>query len=709
MYQNCFFMNKLKFFLIFSLLLIGSSMLYAEDGYLLWLRAKANANAQVTTNKQGASIDIAVKELQSQWKGAAIQLNITNERNVAALGKEGFTITGDKSNGFTISASTEAGLLYGAYHLLRLQETNAIPATLNVSEKPSYDIRILNHWDSFGMEDNAGSVFRGSLWQPEVLPDIPDFYIQYARANAAIGINSTVLNNVNASPAVLTTRWLEKVKAIADVLRPYNIRVYLSVDFSSPVRLGELNTGDPLDKNVQKWWKNKVDEVYRYVPDFGGFLMKANSEGTSGPRDYGRTHLDGANMMADALAPHNGIIMWRAFVYDPNETDRAKQAYLEFQPNDGKFRPNVIVQVKNGPVDFQPREPISPLFGAMKKTPVMIEFEIVQEYFGYANHLAYLGTLFEECLDTDTYAEGPGNTVAKTTDGSLYKHKLTAISGVANVRRDVSNWCGHHFAQSNWYAFGRLAWNHQLSAETIAEEWARQTFSNDEAFVIPVTDMMMRSREAEVDFMMPLGLHHLFAFGHHYGPEPWVEVSFARPDWLPKYYHQANNVGLGYDRTKTGSDAVAQYSQALHAAYSNLETCDERFLLWFHHVPWTHKMRNGHTLWDELCYRYDNGLQEVRDFQKTWDRMEQYIDPERFAHVQSRLRIQVSDAIWWRDACVLYFQTFAKMPIPYNLERPTTDLETLKMIDLIDFNYREKADRSKERGKTIPKVIGGGY
>ncbi|KAA6347212.1 Extracellular xylan exo-alpha-(1-_2)-glucuronosidase [termite gut metagenome] len=701
-------MNKLNLILI-ALFIMGSTMVYAEDGSLLWLRAKTDAHAQVVANKQGRTIDVAVEELQTQWQGAPVQLMIVNTKEVTALGGEGFTISGNKSKGFTIAASAEAGLLYGAYYLLRLQETNAVPATLNVSEKPSYTIRILNHWDSFGAEDNTRAAFRGSFWKPEELPQIPASYKQYARANASIGINATVLNNVNASPAVLTARWLEKVKTIANELRPYNIKVYLSVDFATPVRLGELTTADPLNKNVQKWWKSKVDEIYKYVPDFGGFLMKANSEGTSGPRDYGRTHLDGANMMADALAPHKGVIMWRAFVYDPNETDRAKQAYLEFQPNDGKFRSNVIIQVKNGPVDFQPREPISSLFGAMQKTPVMVEFEIVQEYLGYANHLAYLGTTFEECLDTDTYAKGTGSTVAKTTDGTMFGHKITAISGVANIRGNVANWCGHQFAQANWYVFGRLAWNHNLSAEAIAEEWVRQTFTNDEAFVLPVTDMMMRSREAEVDFMMPLGLHHLFAFGHHYGPEPWVEVSFARPDWLPSYYHKADAVGLGYDRTITGSNAVGQYFSPLRESYGNLTTCDERFLLWFHHVPWTYTMKSGRTLWDELCYHYDRGVQEVRDFQKTWDRMEKYVDSERFAHVQSRLRIQVSDAIWWRDACVLYFQTFAKTPIPYNLERPTMDLETLKAIDLVDFNYREKADRNKEREKIIPKIIGGGY
>ncbi|MDR1985066.1 MAG: alpha-glucuronidase [Prevotellaceae bacterium] len=699
-------MIKITKTILLATFLLGSiSMLRAEDGNRLWLRAKTDAHGNVTANKDGKTIAVALKELQTQWKGSPVQLNIVNTKDVVALGKEGFTITGDKSKGFTVSASAEAGLLYGAYHLLRLQETNAVTETLNVSEKPSYDVRILNHWGgTIGLEDSAGNIISGTFWRPEEFPKIPDFYEQYARANASVGINATVLA-LSGPPTMFTTRWLEKIKIIADYFRPYNIKVYLGVDFASPVVSGELKTGDPFDKSVQKWWKDKVAEIYKYVPDFGGFLMKANSEGTSGPRDYGRTHLDGANMIADALAPHGGIIMWRAFVYDPNETDRAKQAYLEFQPNDGKFRPNVIIQVKNGPIDFQPREPISPLFGAMKKTPIMGEVEIVQEYLGYGNHLAYLGTMWEEWLQTDTYTEGVGSTVAKVTDGTLIPYKITGVAGVSNINIRDKNWCGHIFAQANWYVFGRLTWNNNLSAEAIADEWVRQTFTNDEAFVIPVVDMMMRSREAEVDYMMPLGLNHLFAFGHHYGPEPWVEPSQARPDWLPKYYHKADEIGLGYDRTETGSNAVEQYSPTLRATYGNMTTCDEKLILWFHHVPWTYKMKSGRTLWEELCYRYDKGLQEIRDFQKTWDRMEKYVDKERFTHVQNKLYIQVSDAIWWRDACVLYFQTFAKQPIPYNLERPTQDLETLKKIDLVEMYYREREWRDKERGKVIPKYI----
>ncbi|MDR2293170.1 MAG: alpha-glucuronidase [Prevotellaceae bacterium] len=677
--------------IISILIFYNMSMLYAEDGSKLWLRAKTDAHAQITANSQSPTINIAIKELQSQWKGAPVQLNIAKNKNTNALGTDGFIISGDNSKQIVITSSAEQGLLYGAYHLLRLQECNDIPEYLNISESPSYSIRILNHWDGFGY---TGGMMSNSFWKPELLPNnIPEFYTQYARANASTGINATVLNIVPGSPELLTATWLEKVKAIADVLRPYYVKVYLAPNFASPKLLGELPTADPLNKDVQKWWKNKVDEIYKYIPDFGGFLMKANSEGSSGPLDYGRTHLDGANMMADALASHNGILMWRAFVYDPNEVDRAKQAYLEFYPNDGKFRSNVIIQVKNGPIDFQPREPVSPLFGAMQKTPVMIEYEIMQEYLGASNHIAYLGTTFEECLDTDTYAQGAGSTVAKTTDGTLFGHKLTAISGVANIVANAPNWCGHVFCQANWYAFGRLGWNNKLSAETVAEEWVRQTFTNDETFVWTITDLMMRSREAEVDFMMPLGLHHLFACGHHYGPEPWCNEHEPgwRADWKPSYYHRADAEGLGYDRTETGSNAVSQYFSPLRESYANMATCDERFILWFHHVPWTYKMKNGRTLWDELCYHYDHGVKEIRDFQKIWDRMEKYVDYERFIHVKNKLCIQASDAVWWRDACVLYFQQFSKMPIPYDLERPNVTLKQLmnKKINLSEIFLNE--------------------
>ena len=654
----------------------NASTLSADDGHRLWLRADTTAQAIVITRNAGITAAIAATELRKQWQGAPVILNVKNTLSTKQLGNDGFTITGDSRKELSITALSEAGLLYGAYHLLRLQATGAATGTLNISETPKYKTRLLNHWDNLD-----GSIERGyaghSLWQWNELPQtLSPRYREYARANASIGINGTVLNNVNATPQILTTEMLQKVKAIADVLRPYNIKVYLSINFSSPMALGGLNTADPLDGNVRQWWKNKVKEIYRLIPDFGGFLVKANSEGLPGPQDFGRTHLDGANMLAEALAPHNGIVMWRAFVYNPNDTDRAKQAFQEFMPFDGKFLPNVLIQVKNGPVDFQPREPFSPLFGAMQQTPVMPEFQITQEYLGFSKHLAYLGTMYKECLDSDTYAHGKGSTVAKATDGSLFGHKLSAIAGVANTGDDT-NWCGHHFAQANWYVFGRLAWNHSLSAESIAREWIQQTFTNNEAFINPVTDMMMQSREAVVNYMMPLGLHHLFAWGHHYGPEPWCNVPGARPDWLPSYYHKADSVGLGFNRSSTGSNATAQYFQPLHDMFNNTATCDERYLLWFHHVPWDYRMKSGSTLWNELCYYYDAGVQAVREFQKTWDRIESYIDAERFAHVQARLRIQARDAVWWKDACLLYFQTFSQRPIPYELERPIHNLNEL--------------------------------
>ena len=662
-------------------LLILFSILKAEGGNFLWFRLKENQKFSEVTHEGMSTVEIASQELKTQWEGAPVQLDITENKTIKSLGEDGYRIAGNKLMGITIQSSTEKGLLYGAYHLLRLQATGKDLGNINLSESPKYDLRILNHWDNLNRTVERG--YAGySLWKWEELPDVKSSrYKEYARANASIGINGTVLNNVNASPNILKIDYLEKIKVLADIFRPYGIKVYLSVNFSSPKVIGGLSDSDPLNPEVRKWWKNKVNEIYRFIPDFGGFLVKANSEGEPGPQDYGRTHADGANMLADALKPYHGIVMWRAFVYAPNGDDRAKQAYDEFVPLDGKFRNNVIIQVKNGPVDFQPREPFTPLFGAMQKTPVMPELQITQEYLGFSNHLVYLGSQWKEFFESDTYCKGSGSTVAKVTDGSIYEQDFSAIAGVANIGEDM-NWCGHHFAQANWYAFGRLAWNHTLSPEEIADEWIRQTFSDDVEFINPVKKMMMSSWEVAVSYMMPLGLHHIFAWGHHYGPEPWSEVNGARPDWLPKYYHQADTNGIGFNRTGSGSDAVSQYFSPLKEEFNNIKTCPENLLLWFHHVSWNYKMKDGNILWDELCYKYDTGVQQVREFQKTWDKLEKYVDAERFYHVQERLKIQTRDAVWWKDACLLYFQTFSGLPIPYELERPVHELDELKKIKL---------------------------
>ncbi|MDP4189361.1 MAG: alpha-glucuronidase, partial [Bacteroidota bacterium] len=483
---------------------------------------------------------------------------------------------------------------------------------------------------------------------------------------------------------------------IAEVLRPYGIKTYLSVKFSSPSLIGGLKTSDPLDPSIIKWWKEKVKEIYSMIPDFGGFLVKASSEGQPGPQDYGRTHADGANVIADALKPFGGIVMWRAFVYNPNDKDRAKQAYTEFMPLDGKFHNNVIIQVKNGPIDFQPREPFSPLFGAMKKTSIMPEFQITQEYLGQSVHLVFLSTMWEECLKSDTYQEGAGSTVARCTDGSIYPQKYTAIAGVANIGLDA-NWCGHVFAQANWYAFGRLAWNNKLTSGQIADEWIKLTFhqaskENNEQltfsadwinnFLLPVKQMMLQSREAAVNYMMPLGFHHIFSANEHYGPGPWWAPKGVRQDWTPPYYHKADTLGVGFDRAWTGSDAVSQYHEPLCSQFNDLKTCPEIYLLWFHHVPWNYKMQSGRTLWEEICFHYDMGLQQVRQFQKIWDKVRPYVDDECFNQVQSKLRNQCRNAQVWKDACLLYFQQFSRQPIPYEIERPVYDLKELIKNDM---------------------------
>ncbi|GHT11449.1 xylan alpha-1,2-glucuronidase [Bacteroidia bacterium] len=654
---------------------------FAEDGSRLWLRADATAKAVVTANKKSPTINIAIQELQTQWQGNAVKLNIQNANKNKAL-NDAYTIAGDAKTGVSISAFSDRGLLYGAYHLLRLQQTKRLVYPLNIQESPKYNLRILNHWDNLD-----GTVERGyagrSIWKWDELPAvISPRYKEYARANASIGINAAVVNNVNASPQILRTEMLAKVKVVADILRPYGIRVFLSVNFSSPTILSGLPTSDPLDAAVQQWWRNKANEIYKLIPDFGGFLVKANSEGQPGPQDFGRTHAQGANMLADALKTHKGIVMWRAFVYSPSNDDRAGQAYMEFVPLDGQFRDNVIIQVKNGPIDFQPREPFSPLFGAMKKTDVMAEVQITQEYLGHANHLAFLAPMWEEFLNSDTYSNGKNSLVAGT---------ITAMSGVANIG-DETNWNGHHFAQANWYAFGRLAWNPQLRADEIADEWLRQTFSQDADFVEPVKKMMLQSWDAVVHYMMPLGLHHIFAVGHHYGPEPWGVIPGGRPDWQPWYFHNADTLGVGFDRTAAGSNAVSQYFVPLRQTFNDINTCPENLLLWFHHAPWNHAMHNGRSLWQELCYQYDEGVQQVREFQKVWDQQAAAIDAERFEHVQSRLKIQSRDAVWWKDACLLYFQEFARQPIPYDIERPVHNLEDLKRVKL-EISNHENAKR----------------
>jgi alpha-glucuronidase len=676
-------------------LMFISQICKAEDGHELWLRNRHVRKVNVTSTRTSDVLEIAKKELKAGWAGAENANIILTIKNDKSLKDDGFKLEGKH-----ITANTDLGILYGAFELLRVQHNGA--SEQNFTSIPSYQRRILNHWDNLDGSVERGYAGRSIFWRNEkdslnVTERDRFLWQQYARANASIGINGTVLNNVNASPKILTAGYLKKAQQIALVLRPYGLRVYLSVNFSSPAIIGGLKTSDPLDADVRKWWKEKAKEIYKLIPDFGGFLVKANSEGQPGPQDFKRTHVDGANMMADAVAPFGGIIMWRAFVYSPSEQDRAKQAFTEFVPFDGKFRENVIIQVKNGPLDFQPREPFSPLFGAMKKTQVMPEFQITQEYLGQSKQLVYLSPMWEECLKSETYQQGAGSTIAACTDGSLYRSKYTAIAGVANIGLDT-NWCGHHFAQANWYAFGRLSWNNKLRSEDIADEWLKQTFLNGDeketkhvggeksfqevTLITLLRALMMKSREAAVDYMMPLGLHHIFAEGHHYGPAPWFANKKMRPDWTSVYYHQADTLGIGFDRSRSGSAAVNQYQEPLSSELNNVETCPEKYLLWFHHLPWDYKMKSGRILWDELCYHYDAGVKQVREFQRTWDKLQTEIDPERFSAVQSKLSRQNQDAQIWKDACLLYFQQFSRRPIPFEMERPVHDLKDLQNMRL---------------------------
>lgn len=664
-----------KYLILLFTVLTSLHVSAQSDGLQLWLgKQYANSCQVISQLPDDATAKIAKQELENNWRGKNVELKIDKSLNLG----EGYNIyarpaqQGDNIQyEATITASNPIGLLYGAYELIRLQNTDAyntgsgnqqnFSKAIDKTEKPQVGLRILNHWDNLD-----GSIERGyagkSIFKWEeiklgkngkggsISKSLHDRLITYARANASLGINGSVLNNVNASPKMMTAEYINKVKVIANILRPYGIRVYLSINFASPMALGYTKTADPLDKKVQQWWQKKAKEIYATIPDFGGFLVKANSEGQPGPGDYHRTHADGANMLADAVKPYGGIIMWRSFVYGANHKgeDRVKQAVSEFKGMDGKFRDNVILQSKNGPLDFQPREPYAPIFDNIKQTPQIAELQITQEYLGQSKHLTYLAPMWKEFF------------------GFVNPDRLVGISGVANIGDDA-NWCGHPFSQANWYAFGRLAWNPSLTAEEIAHEWLVQTYENqDERFTKPVEMMMMTSREACVNYMMPLGLHHIFKFDHHYGPEPDGFIASYPLEWCPVYYHKADAQGIGFDRSSKGTDAVGQYPEPYRSLYDNIETCPEEYLLWFHHVPWTYKMKSGSTLWQELCMKYNMGVAMVEVYRDFWHTSaKQYMKghEQEWQHTDSLLNVQLENAKEWRNTCLKYFQTFSKMKI----------------------------------------------
>ncbi|WP_294198307.1 alpha-glucuronidase family glycosyl hydrolase [uncultured Sphingomonas sp.] len=669
-----------------ALLLAGAAQ--AEDGYRLWLTAPLHqaAGTGVAVLRATPTLMLAKNELATRLPaGANVTLATSGDAAVSALrlpfatlGDEGYlvrpvTLAGRPT--LLVAGNTDRGTLYGALALLRHLATGGTMANATLTSTPKVKLRVLNHWDN--LDETVERGYAGdSLWDWWTLPDrIDPRYTDYARANASIGINGTVLNNVNAKADSLTPRYIAKAAALADVFRPWGIKVYLSARFSAPIELGGLKTADPRDPAVAAWWKAKADEIYRAIPDFGGFLVKANSEGQPGPRDYGATHADGANMLAAAVKPHGGIVMWRAFVYaDTDPSDRAKQAYTEFKPLDGTFADNVLVQVKNGAIDFQPREPFHPLFGAMPKTPLMMEFQITKEYLGFATHLAYLGPLFQETLASKT---GRGaETVATVVDGSSEGHRLTGMAGVANIGRD-RDWSGSTFNQANWYAFGRLAWDPALGAEPIAREWARQTFGTDRRVIDTAVTMMMGSREAVVDYTGALGLAHLMATGHHYGPGPWVD-DLKRPEWNPVYYHKADRNGIGFDRTSTGSDAVAQYAPAIAKRLADPRTTPERELLWFHHVAWDRTMPSGRTLWQDLVAHYDRGVAYVADMRRRWDGVRDLVDRERWEKTATYLVVQEREARWWRDASLAYWMSVNGRQLPPGVDAPAHDLAWYK-------------------------------
>lgn len=691
-----------------------------EDGSDLWLRypkvSIPNRLAQyqaglahvVAMKGNSATLAIAEDELVAgiggltgntvaaaddvQGDGAIVVGTPTTSTVIASLelvsrlgevGDEGYIVeatqTADGQKVIAVAANTEIGALYGTYALLRHLQMHKTLTGLALKDAPKVQHRLLNHWDNLDRTVERGYAGR-SLWDWNALPGtVSPRYAEYARANASLGINGAALTNVNANAQVLTPQYLDKVAALADVFRPYGIKVYLTARFSAPREIGSLTTADPNDAGVKAWWVSKANEIYEKIPDFGGFLVKANSEGQPGPQDYNRTHADGANMLAAAVAPHGGIVMWRAFVYsDSSPVDRIKQAYDEFKPLDGKFSDNVLVQVKNGPLDFQPREPFSPLFGSMPNTPLVMELQITKEYLGQDTHLAYLGSMWEEVFSADTFAKGEGSTVARVIDGSLHDYSTTVIAGVANIGTDT-NWTGSHFNQANWYAFGRMAWDPDASAEVIADEWVRQTFSNDPVVVEPVVDMMMQSHQAVVDYMTPLGLAHIMATDHHYGPAPWVS-NLSRAEWNPVYYHKADANGLGFDRTASGSNAVQQYFSPLREELSSASAISEDLLLFFHHVGWSTPLSSGKPMWEELVHRYSLGVDTVGQMRDAWATVSGRIDAGRFDAVDSFLEIQHYEARWWRDACLTYFATFSKQAIPSGYAQPANALSFYQNI-----------------------------
>jgi alpha-glucuronidase len=706
--------------LLLAALCFSWSLVQAESGYDLWLRYQPVQNSGVLAGYKkllsaslaegGPTMSVIRDELDRAFKGmmgqkpsyskgfnknsslgiglfsAFSDLSWVTPEEQKKAGKEGFvlkSVTFSGQSRIYIGANTEIGLLYGCFHLLREMASEVPLDKISIVSSPAIKLRMLNHWDNLNRTVERGYA-GNSIWNWHTLPDyIDQRYIDYARANASIGMNAISLTNVNANSTVLTKPYLEKVKALAELFSPYGIKVFLTARFSAPIELCKLKTADPLDPEVQKWWNDKAAEIYSLIPSFGGFLVKANSEGQPGPQNYGRNHADGANMLATAVKPFGGIVIWRAFVYS-NETpeDRFKQPYAEFVPLDGKFADNVLLQVKNGPIDFQPREPFHPLFGAMPKTPTMMEFQLTQEYLGFSTHLVYLATLFKEVLDADTYRPGKGSTVARVIDGSVYPYNMTGMAGVSNIGSDI-NWTGHPFAQSNWYALGRLAWNPNLSPEKIAEEWIRQTYSNNNTTVVTIKKMMLSSHETLVNYMTPLGLHHIMGYGHHYGPAPWFSAA-SRVDWNCTYFHRADSTGIGFDRTSKGSNALAQYALPLQQRWGDIKTTEDKWLTWFHHVPWNYKMSNGQTFWNNLAMDYQKGVEGVRLMQQQWQSIKPTIDEDRFIQVNKLLNVQAKEAVWWRDACLLYFQTFSKMPLPSSVEKPE---QTLEYYQQLSFPY----------------------
>ncbi|WP_051572094.1 alpha-glucuronidase family glycosyl hydrolase [Ruminiclostridium cellobioparum] len=590
------------------------------------------------------------------------------------LGEEGFIIkllTENEQKQLLVAGKTDRGLLYGVFSLLRLIQTGTGLDELPRIENPVNQLRMVNHWDNMDGSIERGYAGKSIFYKNNKITGNLARIGDYARILASVGINAIAINNVNVhkiETLLITDRYIKDAAKLNEIFRSYGIKLFLSINFASPLSTGELSTADPLDKEVRKWWKNRAEFIYSHMPDFGGFLVKADSEGRPGPFTYGRTHADGANMLAEALKPHGGLVIWRCFVYNclqdwrDRTIDRAKAAYDHFMPLDGAFAENVLLQIKNGPMDFQVREPVSPLIGGLEKTNQVLELQTTQEYTGQQKHLCYLVPMWKEVLDFDTCAKGRGTSVKKIISREVFKNKYGGFATVTNIGDDT-NWTGHQMAQANTFGYARLAWDPELTSEEIAESWIRLTYSNDRILVGTIKDMLLGSWRTYENYTSPLGIGWMVNPNHHYGPN--VD-GYEYDKWGT--YHRADHKGIGVDRTvRNGTGYAGQYHKEVARLYENVETCPEELLLFFHYIPYDYRLKSGETLIQYIYNTHFEGVEQAEELKRKWESLKDKVEEDVFDHVMERLEGQIAHSKEWRDIINTYF--FRKTGIPDELGR----------------------------------------